>query len=70
VDPGVGLDGLIKRKIPSPAIIRTPDYPARNPALYHWDSVALQFVLMKVPVIATWRVLGFRLEETASRYGG
>jgi hypothetical protein len=30
-----GLDEEVKRKIPSPAVTRTADHPARSPALYH-----------------------------------
>jgi hypothetical protein len=33
VGPRAGLDAVVKRKIPSSC--RTPDHPARSPALYH-----------------------------------
>jgi hypothetical protein len=31
-----GLDAVVKRKFPAPVGTRTPDHPARSPALYHW----------------------------------
>jgi hypothetical protein len=36
VSPRANLDAVVKRKIPAPAGTRTPDHPARSPALYHW----------------------------------
>jgi hypothetical protein len=31
-----GLDAVVKRKFPTHAGTRTPDHPARSPALCHW----------------------------------
>jgi hypothetical protein len=35
VGPRDGLNAVVKRKIPYPAGTRTPNHPARSPALYH-----------------------------------
>jgi hypothetical protein len=35
VDHTNNLNANVKRKIPTPAGTRTPDHPARNPALYY-----------------------------------
>jgi len=37
--PQSGLDTVVKKNIPSPpAVTRTPDHPARSPALYHFKG--------------------------------
>jgi hypothetical protein len=35
VGPRAGLDAVVRKKFPVPAGTRTPDHPARSPALYH-----------------------------------
>jgi hypothetical protein len=54
------LDAMVRRKFPAPTGTRTPDHPARSPALYHWANPAPKIVQHHA-VKTYWRSGGIAL---------
>jgi hypothetical protein len=47
-----GLKAVVKRKFPAPARNRTPDHPARSPALYITNPVVCDCVSFQNTIIS------------------